>query len=259
MTESELERRRQQIEAYARTLIQQLRIMDERRWILEPLLRDEAIKDALHEKFNGQYGGHTYNHLVPMIGQDLARDLVRLFLDTDRRAGSLENIFRKASEAALHRAIRAKFIAIPDQWGEGNPIPDVSPAESHRIIAGIRQRNRNEYADSFDSDWNAVTKSMADLAEDDIATKLRDFRNKYYAHLEMAPLGEDPGPIDLSALGLTYEEIFQFADRYMQTAEDLTRLITGEIPNMEDFAKMHKNYALDFWRIVAGIEQHPEF
>lgn len=40
-----------QIEGYAKTLVQSIRILNERRYILEPILLNDAIKAELSNKF----------------------------------------------------------------------------------------------------------------------------------------------------------------------------------------------------------------
>ena len=85
MNREDREQRLRQIEGYAKTLVQEVRIMDERRHILQPLLRDEEVRRALAEKFRNTFGAHAYNHLAPMMAQDLVRDLARLLLDDDHR------------------------------------------------------------------------------------------------------------------------------------------------------------------------------
>ena len=100
----------EQIEGYANTLMQSFRVLDERRYILEPLLHDEDIKSALSDKFDNSYGSHAYNHLAPLLAQDLVRDICRLFLDDDRRAGSMVNLHRKAAVPKIHKALRDKWV-----------------------------------------------------------------------------------------------------------------------------------------------------
>lgn len=65
--------------------------MDQRRHILEPLVRDKEIKDALRIKFEGTDGVRAYNNLAPWLAQDLIGDLARLFLDKKEKAASFVN------------------------------------------------------------------------------------------------------------------------------------------------------------------------
>jgi hypothetical protein len=43
----------------------------------------------LKKKLDKTLGAGAWNHLAPLLGQDLLRDQARLFLDDDKRSGSL--------------------------------------------------------------------------------------------------------------------------------------------------------------------------
>jgi len=243
------------MEAYAKALIQGVRAMDERRHILEPLLRNNEVKYALAAKFKGTFGVHAYNHLAPLIAQDLVRDLARLFLDDGHKAGSFANLYRKASVPNVHRALREQFRCLPDKWHEDSaPIDGLTEEQSASVRAEWRDKDRGEFAESFDEGWAAASAAMAAMAADPIAEKVKAFRDKYYAHLEMAPLGTDPGPFKVSSLGLTFDDILQFADRYMPAAFELARILTGNVHDVEGFSNAHRKYGNDMWCVLAGLQ-----
>ena len=254
MKSAEREQRLAQIEAYAKALIQGVRIMDERRHIMEPLLHDEDVRSALAEKFKGTFGAHAYNHLVPLIAQDLVRDLARLFLDDDKKAGSFLNLYRKVSVPELNRALREQFRRIPDKWHEDpSPIDGLTKEHSEEIRAKWRDSDREDFAKSFDEGWAMAASAANDLTSDPVAEKIQTFRDKYHAHLEMAPLGSDPGPFNVSTLGLTFDDILSFADRYMPSAFELARVLTGNVHDVEGFSSAHQKYGKDMWRVLAGL------
>jgi len=115
----------------------------------------------------------------------------------------------------------------------------------------LRLRNHEDYAKSFDDCWTAATDACAQLETDPVAQKIKTFRNKYHAHLEMAPLGEDPGPFKVSSLGLTYNDILDFADRYRDAVFQLVRVLTGSVHDVEGFSSIHRKCGEDMWRILA--------
>ncbi|HEX7079751.1 MAG TPA: hypothetical protein VF329_01900 [Gammaproteobacteria bacterium] len=235
MTSATKEQRIAQLEGYAKTLVQALRVMDERRHILQPLLRDAEIAAALANKFRNTFGAHAYNHLVPMMAQDLVRDLARLFMDDDRRAASFVNVYRKAAEPSLHRELRRRFREIPDKWhDQPGPIPGLPEEQSDQVREQWRDRDRQEFEASFDEGWTLVTAAVKALETDVVGQKIKTFRDKFHAHLEMAPLGADPGPFDVSSLGLTFNDLLDFADRYMEPAFELMQVITGSVHNVQD-------------------------
>lgn len=254
MKASELKQRLEQLEVYSKTLVQAVRVMDERRHIVEPLLRDEEVKGALSEKFSNSFGAHAYNHLVPWFAQDMVRDLVRLFLDSDRRSGSLTNLYRKASEPQVHWALREQFRRIPDKWYEdADGIGDLPKELAAEMLAEMQQSHRNDYEASFDKGWDQVSKGVSEMESDPVSANLKTFRDKYHAHLEMSALGQDPAPFDVASLGLTYDDIFAFSDRYMKVAFELDRIISGTVSDPEEFSELHRQYGSAMWRVLAGL------
>ncbi|MHA7881265.1 MAG: AbiU2 domain-containing protein [Saccharospirillum sp.] len=255
MKTSELRQRLEQLEGYSKTLVQAVRVMDERRHILEPLLKDEEVKCALGEKFRNTFGAHAYNHLVPLFTQDLVRDLARLFLDQDRRSGSLINLYRKASESEVYSALREQFRRIPDKWYENaDGIGDLPKELAASMLAEMQENHRKDFEASFDSAWDEVSKAVSELEADPISAKLKTFRDKYHAHLEMSALGQDPAPFNIASLGLTYNDILAFSDRYMRAAFELDRLISGTVSDPEEFSELHRQYGAAMWRILAGLD-----
>lgn len=243
------------IEAYAHAMTQGLRIMDERRYILAPLVLSDDVRGALKTKLDGRNGAHAYNHLAPLLAQDLIREFSRLFLDDDKRAASLINIFRKASVATVHAQLREKFRSLPDKWNrEPGQIPGLSEEQSNRLRQEWLDKDRDEYGASFDRGWAVAAAAVADLDKDPIAAKIKTFRNKHHAHLEMSPLGKDPGPFDVSTIGLTFNDLLAFADRYMPAAFELARVLTGHVYELSDFSEMHKENADDMWHVLAGVQ-----
>lgn len=230
--------------------------MDQRRHILEPLVRDKEIKDALRIKFEGTDGVRAYNHLAPWLAQDLIGDLARLFLDEDSKAASFVNIYRKASEPKMYAALRKQFSCLFD---ESSSIPIAGLTEeqcaSARII--LREKDREDLGKSFEMGWNFVSaaKTDIDIERDSIVEKFRKFRDKYHAHLEMTPLGTDPRPFDLSNLNVTYNDILTFADRYMPAAFELARILTGTVHDVEGFSNIHKKSGTTMWRLLANLPQ----
>lgn len=258
MAKEEQVQRMEHIEAFANALIQGVRIMDERRHILQPLLRDERVRGALRGKFKDTYGAHAYNHLVPLFAQDLVRDLARLYLDDGRRVGSFVNLYRKAGESSMRAALREKFRCLPDKWQEQpGPIPGLSDGETTAIREKWRDRDREDFAKSFDEGWATVTAAVEAIGKDPVADKIRTFRDKHHAHLEMAPMGTDPGPFDVGTLGLSLDDIFTFADRYMNAVFELARILTGNVHDVEGFSDMHRRYGEDMWRVLAGLGEKP--
>jgi AbiU2 len=242
------------IEAYAHAMTQGLRVMDERRHILAPLVQSDSVRNALKEKLDGRHGAHAYNHLAPLLAQDLIRELSRLLLDNDTRAASFVNLFRKASVPEVQLALREKFRSLPDTWNrQPGPIPGLTEELSEQVRTEWLDRDREEFAQSFDEGWAAAASAIAALAADPIAEKIKTFRNKHHAHLEMSPLGKDPGQFDVSQIGLTFNDLFAFADRYMAAAFELTRVLTGHVYNLDDFSEIHREQADDMWNVLAGL------
>ena len=133
------------------------------------------------------------------------------------------------------------------------PIPGLTEEQSEKVREGWRQKDRRDYAESFDKAWQQVSTAIERLKTDPVAAKLKMFRDKYHSHLEIAPLGQDPGPFDVSALGLTFNDLLEFSDSYMESVIELTRILTGAVYDLEGFSSVHKRYGSEMWRILAGL------
>ncbi len=244
-----------QLEAYASSLVAAIRVMDERRYILQPLLRDEDVKIALADKFHSTRGAAAFNHLVPLIAGDFVREIARLFLDEQNKAGSFVNLYRKASEKVIHQALREKFTSIPDRWhNKPGAINGLTEEQSDQVRERWREKDKTDFSESFDKAWARVVSAVESLAADPVAEKIRTFRDKYHAHFEMSPLGSDPGPFDVSSLDLTYNDLIDFIDSYVDAVYELSRLLTGTVYNVEEFAEIHKRSGSDMWRILADLK-----
>jgi hypothetical protein len=242
------------IEAHAHALTQGLRVMDERRHILQPLVLDDRIREALRRKLDGTSGANAHNHLAPLLAQDLIRELARLLLDEDRRSGSFVNLFRKASVPHIHELMRNRFRRLPEKWhAQPGPIPGLTQELSDQVRVEWMDRDREEFTRSFDEGWNVAQTAVATLRDDPVVEKVKTFRNKHHAHLEMSPLEHDPGPFDVFTLRLTFNDLFELADRYMPPAFELARVLTGHVYDLKDFSDIHRLQGDDMWRILSGL------
>ena len=70
----------------------------------------------------------------------------------------------------------------------------------------------------------------------------------------MQPLWQEPKPFDIGSLGLTYDELFEFEDRYVSVVVDLVRIITGSSWTPEDWRKVYRESSEAMWSIFAGID-----
>jgi hypothetical protein len=242
-----------QIKGYASALIHSLMILDERRYIFEPLIKNTPIKKALAKKFKDRYGALGYNHLAPLIAQDAIRDISRIFLDDDKRAGSFTNLFRKCSVEKVYAALRENFRQIPDKWHTNPEIPGLTLKEAAPIVEEWKEKDRKEFEESFDEGWNIAMKAIESLKSDPVAQKIKTFRDKYHAHLEMTPLGKDPGPFDVNSLELSFNDIFDFLNKYIPPVFDLVRVITGSVHDIKEFSSIHRKCGLDMWCVLSGV------
>lgn len=242
------------MKAYATTFIQGVRTMDQRRHILEPLVRDQEIKDALRIKFEGTDGVRAYNHLASWLAQDLIRDLARLFFDEQKKVASFKNIYRKASEPKMHAALKKQFSCLFDE-SSSIPIAGLTEEQCASARRMLREKNREDLVKSFEMGWNFVSAEKTDMEKDSIVEKFKTFRDKYHAHLEMTPLDTDPRPFDVSKLNLSYNDILTFAERYMPAAFELARILTGNVHDVEGFSNIHKKSGTIMWRILADLPQ----
>ena len=117
-----------------------------------------------------------------------------------------------------------------------------------------RGKDKEEFEASFVKGWRVVSKAINDIKIDDFAKKVITFRDKYSAHLEMTPLGEEPAPFLISELNITYNDIFEFLDKYKESVFELARILTGNVHDVGGFSLIHKDSGEDMWCILSGVE-----
>ena len=252
MSENEIEKRIAQLDGYAKALIAAIRQMDQGKYILLPLLDNEELKNELARKFQNTHGCYAYNQLVPIFSHDLIRDCARLFLDPGEKACSLINLHRKASDKDINKILRMKFRNIPDQFGDVRVYGrKLSPEDEQKYFANFREQQKEKYEDDFMSSWEKISAYVNELEKNEIAAKIKTFRDKYFAHLEMQPLNQEPIPYSVEKLGLKFCNVFGFMDESVRHCVDLVRLITGSNHVIGSFAEVHKKRGENMWALLA--------
>lgn len=252
MTPTEVEQRIAQIEGFIRVLTQQCHILDERRHILAPLINDASVQDALHKKLDRTEGAGAWNHLAPLLGQDLLRDQSRLFLDTHHRSGSLTNLWRKLqADPGLRKHFRGAYAGLFDDF-HNESIQGLSPEASATVCDQWREEDRARHGARFDEGWQQVENDMLALSKDPVAIKIKTFRDKHHAHLEMQKLNEEPKAFDPNRVGLTFDEVFAFGDRCQLIVAELGLLLTGINWDPVQFASLHEQRGAAMWKTLAS-------
>jgi hypothetical protein len=241
-----LENRIQQIDGFIRALTSEAHFLDERAYLLKPLVLDDEVKAAMKVKLDKTPGVGLWNHLTPLLGQDLIRELARLFLDKGDKTGSLTNIWRKLQVPGIREHYRTSYGGMFDSFQD-------SPTEyvSEGIREEWRQRDREENMAQFDERWSAVSQAMKELEIDSVAISVRTFRDKHHAHWEMQKLGEEPKPFDISTLSLTYQGIFDFGDRCLKLLSELGLLLTHHSWDPNQFSDISSEQGRALWMTLA--------
>jgi hypothetical protein len=252
MIPDELSKRTKQAEGFIRALTQECHILDERRHILAPLIQDPEIQAALERKLDKTEGVRAWNHLAPLLGQDLLRDQARLFLDEDRRSGSLVNLWRKLqADPAIRDHFREIYGRMLDDVNTG-AIAGIPPEISAAFMESFRQQDRVANYLRFDEGWLRIGDRVAALATDPVAGKIKTFRDKKHAHFEMQKLDDDPIPFDIRTIGLTFNEILEFGDRCQTIVAELGVLLTGASWDPEEYADLHAQQGVALWRTLSS-------
>jgi hypothetical protein len=234
-------------------LTQECHILDERRHILAPLLQDAEIQAGLRAKLDKTPGAYAWNHLAPLLGQDLVRDQSRLFLDSDSRSGSLTNLWRKLhSDPAIERHYRDRYGTMFDHLHEQS-ISNLSPENSALVQERFKKLDRAKNYAQFDTRLAKVEMDMAALKADPVADKIKTMRDKHHAHLEMSKLDDEPAAFDINTIGLTFNEVLAFGDRCQAIVAELGLLLTGTNWDPRQFASVHEQHGKAMWRTLAGI------
>ena len=252
MKSEELKQRVDQVEGFIRALTQECHILDERRHILAPLLQNSEIQQALKKKLDKTPGAGAWNHMAPLLGQDLLRDQARLFLDDDKRSGSLTNVWRKLRvDPMMKDHFREVYGRMFDDLHTGT-IGDLSAESSAAIMERFKQQDRDKSYARFDEGWQRLEADIAVLEADPTAAKIKTFRDKHHAHFEMQKLDEEPKPFDVNSLGLTFNEVLAFGDRCQTLVAELGLLLTGTSWDPQQFAEGHAKQGTDMWKTLSS-------
>lgn len=253
MTKGELDQRVRQIDGFIRVLTQECHILDERRHILAPLIQDDEVKAALKAKLDKTVGAGAWGHLVPLLAQDLVRDQSRLFLDQDKRSGSLTNLWRKLNvDPAVVSHYRRSYGRMFDKLHVGS-ISNIPAEMSAAFMRKFKQQDRKKNYAFFDKSWKRLSADMADLATNAVALKIGTYRDKYLAHLEMRKIDEEPGAFDVKSVGLTYNDVLSFGDQCQVIVSELGLLLTHTYWDPKQFASTHSEQGVAMWRALAGV------
>ncbi|NCT86897.1 hypothetical protein GXB84_06080 [Stenotrophomonas acidaminiphila] len=254
MTKGELDQRVRQIDGFIRVLTQECHILDERRHILSPLIQDPEIQAGLKAKLDKTPGANAWNHLAPLLGQDLVRDLSRLFLDNDPRSGSLANLWRKIHAApGIKEHFRDLYGRMFDHLHDA-PIGDLSPEMSAIFQEKFREQDRVRNYAQFDERWSKLEADNEALKTHPVVIKIKTMRDKHHAHLEMSKLDEEPRAFDISTIGLTFTELLDFSDECQAMVAELGLLLTGTNWDPKQFASVHEKNGKAMWRTLAGLK-----
>lgn len=252
MSPEEFDLRIGQIEGFIRSLTQQCHILDERRHILEPLLKNAEVQEALRRKLDKTPGAGAWNHLAPLLGQDLLRDQARLFLDDDKRSGSLQNLWRKLrADRAIKHHFRDAYGHMFDDLHTGR-IRGLPEDVSATFMESFKKDDQSKHLVQFDQRWGRLESSIPELREDPVALKILTFRDKHHAHFEMQKLSEGPAPFDVSKLNLTFDEILSFGDKCQGIVAELGLLLTRTSWDPTDFSKAHAKQGTSLWITLAS-------
>lgn len=255
MTNPSLDEKLKSLRGYSKSMIQAMRVMDQRRHILQPLIDDRPIHDALAEKINGTSAVTAYNHLVPLFALDFVRDLARLFLDRGRKVASLGNVWRKASEPSVYTQLRDEFGQIPEKWyRDCAPFDGFTMQETQSFLDEMLRKDKSEFLASFDEGWATVEAGIDRMNHEPVSDKIGTVRNKYQAHFEMTRVDQEPEPMRISSLHLKYEELFGFTNCYLPIAYELNRLITGTLYDVSESTRLHGEAGRALWSVLADME-----
>ena len=246
----------EQINSFAFTLLKETKLMNQRRHIVEPLILSTEIKTELHQKMNNTYGANAYNHIIPLFIQDLVRDLSRLAFDTHDKTASLKNLHRKIKQEKVLKRIKENFVVFPNKFNNNDQFLNDLPAEAQeQFTEKFRQQHRERFEASFDDAWDQINNFVSSMEENTIVEKLKTYRDKYYSHIEMSPLGQAPKPFNLENLGLKYDEVLNYLDEFMKIVYDLVRILTGVVYSREDDNKMYQSNGTNMWRLLLNKEE----
>ena len=247
-----LRQRIRHLEQRSALIVRETRVLDQRLAITRPLFADESIKRAVGDAVDNSRAAIAWNQMAPLLFEDLARNFCRLFLDAKGKAASAVALVSKMKEPSMLAELQRRYRHCNDSTPLGNP--DDIPIDFLDIVnpADINaQRDRDER--HFVERWEKVTRMTESLTDDSVVGKLRTYRDKWVAHLEVQPMQSDPAPFDIKSLNLVYGDVFDRIERYISLPFDIYLLVCHTDYAVAQFRQLHKEAGSEMWRRILRV------
>lgn len=226
------------LEAHTGHLLDGFIRLRERYSILAPMLfSEEVIK--LYGTAGRTRGFWT---LRKSLFLSCAQDIAKLSLDRDKRAPSIRNIMIALDNKEICDALRNQFA----NWS----LPSLEEEKDPEIIAAIQRielREQGEKRVQFDEILTDAKKEWALLAANDYMTSFLTIRDKVTAHTEIRHVADKYEPIDLSDLGLTWNDLTLAINAMQSLIEKLGTLIRNAGFAWDSFDYQVNKASKAFW------------
>jgi hypothetical protein len=185
----------------------------------------------LQKRMGKSYATHTFNVVLNALRREMLLALMRLW-DRDSKTVGMESIAENFRCDCIINTLAAKF-------------------ENQDLEAEAKEKWRKEANEVID----LVDKYSNGGTQYDLLNKLRNLRNKKFAHREVKQT-----KVAVAKASLTDKEIESV---YQDTLKLITLLLSiiGTFCELEEFAGVYRHYATFFWAGVRGeqTEGHPNY
>lgn len=174
-------------------------------------------QEGFPEALRGSPAGHTYHQIFSALMESSALALLR-FLDNQNKAAHLDSFLREIEKPKIRNAILSEIRA----W------PTTPDEEYAKMELGNAMRDISNAKDRIDPHIKS----------------LRRFRNSNLAHSQVKFIGYYP----------TFDEIRHVITECEEIAENMKRIVTGVITNIQKYRDIYQDSAEHFWReLITGL------
>ncbi|WP_420008955.1 hypothetical protein [Xanthomonas sacchari] len=202
--------RTSKVEAIASHLLDGYLLLREKVALLEPMLFDQNVVTRHGQGFAGR-GFNTLRHTLFL---SCVQDIAKLCKDADARSPSIYNVVRTLRDGAICKELRNNFSV----WAPPPAEPETDPL----ILEALHRINLSEQAqrkEQFDELHVELESRWEELNQSAVLGAFRQVRDRVTAHTEIRQVADQYAPVDISSLGIRWNQIGETARRMERLVE----------------------------------------
>ena len=237
-----LDYRKRKVQAYSGTVASKFLYADRKYALLSPLMTSKEFIS----RYDDSLGAHGLKTLRISLYLDVIQDLSALTYDSNPRAACLSNLSCLLGRQELLNALREDFCRVDFENLHRSGMDEIVAAQMH---AQFIEEQALERGQTFDDTVERIRIALENVLDSDLWSRIKKTRDKTISHFQMTAAGEDPRPVTLEDIGLTWGSIGEFMSMVEPIVFDVEMVVSGATYALEDFKKSHKQIGDDFWKL----------